>query len=116
MGHLGGSRIFCCSQCNTFLTNREKLISTSFTGVTGRVYLFEKVVNIIYSDNHEKLMMTGRHIIRDVSCKSCKIKLGWMYEFATEEKQLYKEGKVILEKILIKEHDGIKEYNPPDAD
>jgi len=32
-------------------------------------------------------MLTGRHMVRDVMCKNCGAKLGWMYEFATEESQ-----------------------------
>jgi hypothetical protein len=32
-------------------------------------------------------MLTGRHIVRDVSCKLCLTKLGWIYEYATEENQ-----------------------------
>ena len=59
-------------------------------------------------------MLTGMHFVRDVLCKSCKVKLGWFYEFATEENQRYKEGQVILERALINEHDGIKEYVPTD--
>jgi hypothetical protein len=42
-------------------------------------------------------MLTGRHMVRDVSCKNCEAKLGWVYEFATEENQRYKEGRVILD-------------------
>ena len=53
-------------------------------------------------------MLTGRHIVsswiltenfsddilrkikvRDVYCKGCETKLGWMYEFATHEEQVY---------------------------
>ena len=45
-------------------------------------------------------MLTGRHIVRDVTCKKCDTKLGWVYEFATEETQRYKEGRVILERAL----------------
>lgn len=55
-------------------------------------------------------MLTGRHMVRDVMCKFCKQKLGWMYEFATEESQKYKEGKVILEHALIVESEGINEH------
>ncbi len=33
-------------------------------------------------------MLTGRHIVRDVSCKLCLTKLGWIYEYATEENQV----------------------------
>lgn len=54
-------------------------------------------------------MLTGRHMVRDVMCKCCESKLGWIYEFATEEQQRYKEGKVILERALIVESDGIDE-------
>lgn len=58
-------------------------------------------------------MLTGRHMVRDVSCKRCEIKLGWIYEFATEENQRYKEGKVILERALVNEIDGFPDsvYN-----
>jgi protein yippee-like 5 len=51
-------------------------------------------------------MLTGRHFVRDVSCKRCLTKLGWTYEFATEESQKYKEGHVILERALITESEG----------
>lgn len=47
--------------------------------------------------------------MRDVSCKSCDAKVGWMYEFATEENQRYKEGRVILERALVTESDGMEE-------
>ena len=46
--HMGGRRLFSCSQCDTFLTNRENLLSTRFTGATGRAFLFNKVVNLKY--------------------------------------------------------------------
>lgn len=55
-------------------------------------------------------MLTGRHMVRDVSCKNCDTKLGWIYEFATEENQRYKEGRVILERALVTESDGIDEH------
>lgn len=42
-----------------------------------------------------------------MSCKSCDSKLGWMYEFATEDNQKYKEGRVILERALVTETDGM---------
>ncbi len=46
--HIGGRRLFSCAQCDTFLTNRSELISTRFTGATGRAFLFNKVVNLNY--------------------------------------------------------------------
>ena len=49
-------------------------------------------------------MISGKHYVRDVYCKGCGDKVGWMYEFAVPEGQRHKEGKVILEKSFIKEY------------
>uniref|UniRef100_A0A914S0C1 Yippee domain-containing protein n=1 Tax=Parascaris equorum TaxID=6256 RepID=A0A914S0C1_PAREQ len=105
--HLGGRRIFSCENCKAFLTNEDELISRHFTGSTGPAFLFERVVNVEYSETQLRTMITGRHIVRDVMCKRCKAKLGWMYEYAMNEPQKYKEAKVILEKALIEMSDGI---------
>ncbi|GIX93781.1 protein yippee-like 5 [Caerostris darwini] len=107
--HIGGTRLFCCAGCDTVITNRSELISTRFTGATGRAYLFNRAVNLVYSEVEERMMLTGRHMVRDVSCKNCDTKLGWIYEFATEENQRYKEGRVILERALVVENFGIEE-------
>ena len=104
--HLGGSRLFSCAGCDTPLTNRSELISTRFTGATGRAFLFNRVVNLNYSEVQDRVMLTGRHMVRDVSCKNCDAKLGWIYEFATEENQRYKEGRVILERALVTESES----------
>uniref|UniRef100_A0A8C1SUG0 Solute carrier family 30 member 10 n=1 Tax=Cyprinus carpio TaxID=7962 RepID=A0A8C1SUG0_CYPCA len=60
-----------------------------------------QVVNLQYSEVQDRVMLTGRHMVRDVSCKNCNSKLGWIYEFATEDSQRYKEGRVILERALV---------------
>lgn len=57
--------------------------------ILGRAYLFKRVVNLTYSNVMDRIMLTGRHMVRDVMCKKCKVKLGWMYEFATDESQKY---------------------------
>ena len=118
--------MYGCGNCGTFLTNRDELVSTRFTGSTGRAYLFKKVVNLCHrfalhstlwteiiaflcSEPTERTMLTGRHWVRDVFCKFCKDKLGWMYEFALEKEQRYKESHVILEKALIQEKEGFVE-------
>ncbi|XP_025409079.1 protein yippee-like 5 [Sipha flava] len=108
LDHVGGDRLYACAACDTNLTNRNELISTRFTGATGRAFLFNKVVNLNYSDVQDRVMLTGRHIVRDVSCKNCDTKLGWIYEFAMEENQRYKEGRVILERALVTEGDGLE--------
>ncbi|KAI0237890.1 Protein yippee-like 5 [Lamellibrachia satsuma] len=110
LNHLGGSRLFSCASCDIPLTNRSELISTRFTGATGRAFLFNRVVNLNFSDVQDRVMLTGRHMVRDVSCKNCEAKLGWIYEFATEENQRYKEGKVILERALVSESESFDDH------
>lgn len=61
--------------------------SNNSTVVLGRALLFKRVVNLTYTHIQDRVMLTGRHMVRDVMCKNCKTKLGWMYEFATEESQ-----------------------------
>ncbi|XP_062544186.1 protein yippee [Armigeres subalbatus] len=109
LDHIGGLKLYSCKACETNLTNKRELISTRFTGATGRAFLFKRVVNLTFSSVQDRVMLTGRHMVRDVMCKNCKAKLGWMYEFATEESQKYKEGKVILEHALITESEGFPE-------
>uniref|UniRef100_A0A0N4ZB22 Protein yippee-like n=1 Tax=Parastrongyloides trichosuri TaxID=131310 RepID=A0A0N4ZB22_PARTI len=104
--HLGGKRMYVCRKCNTYLTNKDEMVSNRFTGATGRAYLFDRVVNLEYSEMKARSMITGEHFVRDVSCKVCKTKVGWMYEFAFEKNEQYKENRVILEKKLIKEEKG----------
>lgn len=67
------------------------------------------------SETQDRVMITGRHIVRDVSCKKCNTKLGWMYEYATDDSQRYKEGNVILERALISESNGIDELEEDEA-
>lgn len=55
--------------------------------VSGRALLFKRVVNLTYTHIQDRVMLTGRHMVRDVMCRNCKAKLGWMYEYATEESQ-----------------------------
>eukprot|EP00112_Aurelia_sp_Birch-Aquarium-sp1_P009546 Seg2088.2 transcript_id=Seg2088.2/GoldUCD/mRNA.D3Y31 product="Protein yippee-like 5" protein_id=Seg2088.2/GoldUCD/D3Y31 len=109
LDHPGGTRLFSCRQCLICMTNRTRLSFCKFTGATGRAFLFHKVVNLNFSEVQDRIMLTGRHMVRDVSCKNCDAKLGWIYEYATEEEQRYKEGKVILERALVTESDGIEE-------
>ena len=99
--HFGGSYLFSCANCHTFLTNKSQLLSTEFTSSNGKAYLFNKVTNIVYGSVEDRVMTTGPHMIRDVSCKRCHNKLGWMYEFAFNDTEIYKEGHVVLEKAFI---------------
>lgn len=44
--NFGGSKLYLCKNCETFLTNKDNIISTRFTGATGRAFLFDKVANL----------------------------------------------------------------------
>ncbi|GMR48024.1 hypothetical protein PMAYCL1PPCAC_18219 [Pristionchus mayeri] len=114
--HRGGSFIYNCRKCGVFLTNKENLISTRFQGASGKAYLFKKVWNIKEEEACIRDMLTGRHLVRDVSCLFCNSKLGWMYEIAYMDDQKYKEGAVILEKAHFKEEEGIDEAVPEPKD
>lgn len=62
--HLGGGgTVFICSGCKSYLTNHAELLSTRFTGATGRAFLFNRVTNLLYSKVHERIMITGRHMV-----------------------------------------------------
>lgn len=97
MGHpfyenYGGRKVFQCKVCRVYLTNQKEMVSPHFRGATGAAYLFTKVANVTHGEMQQRNMMTGKHYVRDVHCKACDAKLGWMYEFAVDEEQQYKEG------------------------
>lgn len=99
--HLGGRTMYLCSTCLCYLTNKEHLISSRFTSSSGPALLFRKVVNIEYGEREFRHFVTGDHFVRDIYCKKCSVRLGWFYEFATENNQRYKEGKTILEEAMV---------------
>lgn len=61
LDHIGGTRLFSCANCDTILTNRAELISTRFTGATGRAFLFNKVQapNYLHLSPRETLAVTA---------------------------------------------------------
>lgn len=73
----------------------------NFRGQHGKAYLFNSVVNYIPGEASERDMTTGRHIVRDISCRQCKETVGWKYDKAFETSEKYKEGKFILEFELL---------------
>ena len=42
-------------------------------------------------------MRSGRYVTLDVVCVSCRLVLGWFYEYSFDPTQKEKEGKVVLE-------------------
>ncbi|KAI6176183.1 Protein yippee-like 5 [Aphelenchoides bicaudatus] len=105
--------VYCCRVCKNLLTTQANFQSDSFQGSSGKAYLFKHVSNIICSSIEEKQMTTGKHIVRDVFCKLCQSRLGWVYEMAYPTSQQYKEGQYILEYNFIERTRGVglKEKN-----
>lgn len=73
----------------------------NFRGQHGKAYLFNAVVNTMQGEATERNMTTGRHVVRDITCKQCKETVGWKYDKAFEQSEKYKEGKYILEAELL---------------
>jgi protein yippee-like 5 len=55
--HIGGAKIYSCNNCDTPLTNKTEIISTRFTGATGRAYLFGNVVNYTVNEVQERVIL-----------------------------------------------------------
>ncbi|KAL9119369.1 MAG: hypothetical protein Q9187_004080 [Circinaria calcarea] len=128
--YLNSDRIYGCKNCKTHLANHDSIISRvhaplspsnlhhpssepkkstnlspphpqSFRGQHGKAFLFASVVNITQAEAVERSMTTGRHLVRDISCRQCKEMVGWKYDKAYEPNEKYKENKYILEEELL---------------
>ncbi|KAL6713388.1 hypothetical protein ACLMJK_008853 [Lecanora helva] len=99
--YLNSDKIFGCKKCKTHLASHDAIISRNFRGQHGKAYLFNSVVNISQAEATERSMTTGRHVVRDITCRQCKETVGWKYDKAYEASEKYKEGKYILEAELL---------------
>ncbi|KFA60301.1 hypothetical protein S40285_10533 [Stachybotrys chlorohalonatus IBT 40285] len=91
-----------CSTCSTELAFASQIISKGFTGRHGRAYLVapkasSSLLNIRVGKSENRQLVTGWHIVADISCAICSTKIGWKYVDAKEASQKYKVGKFILE-------------------
>lgn len=104
-----------CASCATDLALTSQIISKGFTGRHGRAYLVQghpssryastlhtagrngALPNTYLSKPIARSLVTGQHMVSDVSCSICGTLLGWKYVEASEESQKYKVGKFILE-------------------
>ncbi|KAI1167839.1 Yippee/Mis18 [Nemania serpens] len=99
--YLNSNKIYGCKNCKAHLANHEEIISRNFRGQHGKAYLFNTVVNVEAGEPSERSMTTGRHVVRDITCRQCKETVGWKYDKAFENNEKYKEGKFILEAELL---------------
>ncbi|KAI5197401.1 hypothetical protein E4T42_08266 [Aureobasidium subglaciale] len=99
--YLNCKRIYGCKTCKTHLADHDDIVSRNFRGQHGKAFLFNNVVNVISGEAGERNMTTGRHVVRDITCRQCKETVGWKYDKAYEPAEKYKEGKYILEAELL---------------
>jgi hypothetical protein len=100
-----------CSTCGTDLAFTSQIISKGFTGRYGRAFLVgpptpsaQSLPNIRVGRNENRQLVTGWHVVADISCNTCTMKLGWKYVDAKEQSQKYKVGKYILETERVMTH------------
>lgn len=88
---------YSCICCRTHLADHDQLISRTFHGSHGRACLFKSVVNVKSGIIVDRDLITGPHLVADISCSRCQTVVGWKYEKAQYESQKYKEGKFVIE-------------------
>lgn len=55
------------------------------------------LINVTVGAPEKRSLVTGMHVVADITCATCGVKIGWKYVDAREEAQKYKVGKFILE-------------------
>lgn len=110
-----------CARCLSDIALASQIVSKGFTGRHGRAFLVassepaastpanllpnakaknDALPNLPNTYTHKptpRQLVTGAHIVSDISCGHCSFVLGWKYISAEEESQKYKVGKFILE-------------------
>ncbi|KAK1716908.1 yippee zinc-binding/DNA-binding /Mis18, centromere assembly-domain-containing protein [Colletotrichum lupini] len=97
-----------CSTCSCDIAFASQIVSKGFTGRYGRAYLIAPtaipntttdtaLANVRIGKCENRQLVTGWHVVADITCVLCSAKLGWKYVDAKELSQKYKVGKFILE-------------------
>ncbi|TKW51007.1 Yippee -like protein [Colletotrichum tanaceti] len=114
-----------CSTCSCDIAFSSQIVSKGFTGRYGRAYLVAptppppapisggapapeaganaaaagpgSLANVRIGRCENRQLVTGWHVVADITCILCSAKLGWKYVDAKELSQKYKVGKFILE-------------------
>ncbi|KAK1724657.1 yippee zinc-binding/DNA-binding /Mis18, centromere assembly-domain-containing protein [Colletotrichum acutatum] len=89
-----------CSTCSCDIAFASQIVSKGFTGRYGRAYLIAptgSLANVRIGKCENRQLVTGWHVVADITCVLCSAKLGWKYVDAKELSQKYKVGKFILE-------------------
>ncbi|KXX79490.1 Protein yippee-like [Madurella mycetomatis] len=113
-----------CAGCATDLAYHAQIVSKGFMGRHGRAYLVSPpsaqptpscprsplnpgpeagtaeatdLINIRVGRPEDRQLVTGPHVVADISCVGCGTVVGWKYVDAKDAAQKYKVGKFILE-------------------
>lgn len=62
------------------------------------------LVNVAVGTPEKRSLVTGMHVVADITCATCGVKIGWKYVDAREQAQKYKVGKFILETERVSLH------------
>lgn len=113
----------CCRGCSSDVAFAAQIVSKGFTGRHGRAYLVSSplasashlavavpqykppraedggadLANVRVGRPENRQLVTGQHVVADITCVVCGARLGWKYVDAHETDQKYKIGKFILE-------------------
>ncbi|KPI84795.1 putative Zinc-binding protein (Yippee) [Leptomonas seymouri] len=93
---------FGCGFCGAHLCAADDVVSDNFRGRHGKAFLVSRCENSYYGHQEEKQLMTGLHRVRDVFCSNCDQYVGWGYDFAVDEREMYKMQRFVLERQLIR--------------
>ncbi|KPA83494.1 putative Zinc-binding protein (Yippee) [Leptomonas pyrrhocoris] len=98
----GDEGSFGCGFCGAHLCVADDVVSDNFRGRHGKAFLVSRCENSYYGHQEEKQLMTGLHRVRDVFCSNCDQYVGWGYDFAVDEREMYKMQRFVLERQLIR--------------
>ncbi len=114
-----------CSTCSADFAFCSQIVSKGFTGRYGRAYLVSPpghgtgtgtgdLINIKVGKEENRVLVTGAHLVADITCAICHAKVGWKYVNAKEESQKYKVGKFILETQRCVDHRSWEDVAAPE--
>ncbi|KAI3843344.1 hypothetical protein MKX03_030445 [Papaver bracteatum] len=102
-------RLYSCFHCRNIVSCHEDIMAKTFVypgvyaGVWRTSFLFSHAMNVLIGTKGKANLITGQHVVADISCSDCKKVLGWKYESAVPESEKYKEGKfVFVNKNIVK--------------
>ncbi|KAL7675842.1 hypothetical protein ACOME3_002106 [Neoechinorhynchus agilis] len=108
--------IYVCKRCSAHLTKERDIMSARFRGRTGRAFLFKRAYNTKTGAMKQQTFLTGDHLTRDLFCVNCDTQIGFQYEYAKENDQAYKEGRVLIEKCRLRRIYPTDVAYEPDSD